>query len=51
MAKSNLFRTGDRVLYKGKTGQIERNDRDFRYWVVEFKDCTKILHYEDIELN
>lgn len=51
MAKTNLFTTGDTVLYKDNVGLIKRNDKDFRYWVVEFKDCTRILHYEDLELT
>ena len=31
MAKTNLFTTGDTVLYKGAVGLIKRNDKDFRY--------------------
>ena len=51
MAKTNMFAEGNLVDWKGKTGKITRNDNDFRYWVVEFRDCTRILHYEDLELT
>lgn len=51
MAKTNMFATGNCVTYKGAVGRILRNDRDFRYWVVEFKDCTRILHYEDLDIT
>ena len=51
MAKTNLFKPGDKAEWRGKVGTITRNDKDFRYWVVEFDDCTRILHFEDIELT
>ena len=51
MAKTNMFARGDSVTYKGAVGTILRNDHDYRYWVVEFKGCTRILHYEDLEIT
>lgn len=51
MAKTNMFTTGDYVTYKNKTGKILRNDKDFRCWRVEFDDCIRILHFEDLELT
>jgi hypothetical protein len=51
MAKTNMFKIGDKVEWRGEIGSIIRNDKDFRYWVVEFEDYTRILHYEDIELT
>jgi hypothetical protein len=51
MAKTNMFKQGDLVTYEGKVGTVLQNDRDFRYWVVEFKDCTRILHYEALQLT
>jgi hypothetical protein len=51
MAKTNIFKTGDKVQYRDCIGTIKRNDSDYHYWVVEFKDCTRILHYEDLELT
>lgn len=51
MAKTNMFKQGDLVTYEGKVGTVLRNDRDFRYWVVELQDCTRILHYEDLQLT
>ncbi len=27
------------------------NDKDYRYWVVEFPSHTKVLHYEDLEIT
>lgn len=51
MAKTNMFATGDYVVYKNKTGRILRNDKDFRCWCVEFYDCIRKLHFEDLELT
>jgi len=42
MAETNLFKSGDKVEWEGKIGTIIRNDNNFRYWVVEFSDCTRI---------
>lgn len=51
MANTNLFKEGDAVNWNGNIGKITANDRDFRYWQVEFKDCIRIIHYEDLELH
>lgn len=51
MAVTNMFATGDKVLWRGEVGTIKRNDNDFRYWVVEFDKYTQILHYEDLTIH
>lgn len=51
MAKTNMFQQGDKVSWRGNIGTVKCNNSDFRYWEVVFSDCTRILHYEDIELH
>ena len=51
MAKTNMFAQGNLVDWNGEVGKIVRNDKDYRYWVVEFPSHTKVLHYEDLEIT
>jgi hypothetical protein len=48
MADTDRFAEGNVVGYDGMIGIIKKNDRDPCYWEVEFKGCTRILHYQDM---
>lgn len=48
MAGTNRFSMGNIVGYDGMIGTVKKNCNDFKYWEVEFKDCTRILHYKDM---
>lgn len=45
MAGTNRFAEGNIVGYDGMIGTVKKNCNDFKYWEVEFKNCTRIIHY------
>lgn len=48
MAGTNRFAVGNIVGYDRMIGIIKKNCNDFKYWEVEFGDCTRTLHYKDM---
>lgn len=48
MAGTNCCSEGNIVGYDDMIGIIKKNCNDFEHWEVEFKNCTRIIHYHNM---